>query len=236
MDSTQDTKLFLDTANLDEISLYRSNPLVSGFTTNPTLMRSAGIENYLNFAQKIIELVRPLPLSLEVFADDEEKIYRQAKVLSSMYENLYVKIPVTTTQGMFLTQVAKRLNNESVKLNLTALMTVSQISEYTKILDKNMENIFSIFCGRLADCGTDPVPVVKESIKLIKKVESWRILWASPREIFNLIQARNIGCHLITMTPELWKKLPLLGKNPEIFSLETVQMFHRDALAAKYWI
>lgn len=230
------TKLFLDCADLNEINKFKSNKLISGFTTNPSLMRNAGVENYLSFAQQIIELVRPLPLSLEVFADDDQEIYRQAKVLSNMYENLYVKIPVTTTKGILLTQVAERLNNESVKLNLTAIMTVTQISAYTSVLNKNIENIFSIFCGRLADSGTDPVPVVKESIKLIEKVESWRILWASPREIFNLIQAKNVGCHLITMTPELWKKLPLLGKNPEIFSLETVQMFHRDALAAKYWI
>ena len=223
------TKLFADGADLDSIVDLLSDPRVEGFTTNPTLMRQAGLADYESFARTLLEKVTALPVSLEVCADDPTEILRQAKVISSWGDNVYVKVPVTTTSGQPLSDVARGLSREGVKVNVTAVFTVAQVERLADALDGGAPSYISVFAGRIADAGIDPIPIVAEAVKCVNDRNGSQVIWASPREILNVVQASDVGCHIITLTPSLLSKLDHIGKDLDTFSLETVAMFHRDA-------
>ena len=230
-----ETKIFADGADVDAIVRLAENPQVSGFTTNPTLMRKAGIDDYEAFARALLERVREQPISFEVFADDPDEIRRQARLISSWGENVYVKVPVTTTSGDSLAAVARELSEDGVQVNVTALMTTAQVELIASALGDGTSSFISVFAGRVADAGVDPVPIMARSVEILESAAPRaELIWASPRELLNLVQADEVGCHVITMTHGLLQKLELLGKDLDRFSLETVQMFRRDALAAAY--
>jgi transaldolase len=228
------TRIFADGANVEGILAVASDPRISGFTTNPTLMRQAGITDYAAFAHELLEQVQRHPISFEVFADEPEEIRRQARTISSWADNVYVKIPVTTTSGQSLADLAKELSEDGVKVNVTAMFTLEQVEEVTKAVSDGAPSYLSIFAGRIADAGVDPVPLMRESIQIMASAPRAECIWASPREVLNLVQADSVGCHIITMTHDLLKKLDTLGKDLADYSLETVQMFFRDAAAAGY--
>lgn len=226
------TAVFADLADLDAIVDLASDPMITGFTTNPTLMRGAGLTDYEAFARLLLEKITSHPVSLEVCADDPAEIVRQATVISGWGENVYVKVPITTTAGMDLTPVAATLSHSGVKVNVTAIFTPDQVSRAADALDGGAPSYVSVFAGRIADAGVDPTPIVADAVKKVNARRGSQIIWASPRQVFNLVQADSVGCHVITMTPDLLKKIALLGKDLEEFSRETVQMFHRDAQAS----
>lgn len=228
------TRIFADGADLGTILELTKNPLISGFTTNPTLMRQAGVEDYAKFAEQLLEQVTTLPISFEVFADDESEIRRQAKLISSWGDNVYVKIPVTTTAGQSLDSLVNELSHEGVKINVTALFTLAQVEMITAALVGGAPAYISVFAGRIADAGVDPVPLMRDAIGIMVGAPNAECIWASPREVLNLVQADSVGCHIITMTPDLLKKLAGLGKDLTQFSLETVQMFFNDAAQAGF--
>jgi transaldolase len=228
------TKVFADGANLEGILELRSDRRISGFTTNPTLMRAAGITDYELFAKTLLSEVTDMPISFEVFADDEDEIRRQALLIASWADNVYVKIPVTTTSGQSLAPLVGDLSASGVKVNVTAMFTLEQVEVVTKAVTGGASSYLSIFAGRIADAGQDPVNLMREAIEIMSAAQSAECIWASPREILNLIQADSVGCHIITMTHDLIKKLDGLGKDLTQFSLETVQMFHRDATLAGF--
>jgi transaldolase len=227
-------KIFSDCADLESISRLHANPLIKGFTTNPTLMRKAGVEGYERFARELLGLIRDRPISFEVFSDDFEEMEQQALQISSWGENVYVKIPVTNTSGEPSAAVVRALVSRGVKVNVTALMTPAQVGEVVEWLAGGPPGFVSVFAGRIADSGRDPVPLMSESVELIRPHPNLELIWASPRELLNLVQANEIGCHIITVTPDLLEKLPLLGKDLDEFSLDTVRMFYRDGQAAGY--
>jgi transaldolase len=226
------TRIFADGADLESISTLRSDPRISGFTTNPTLMRTAGLTDYEHFARLLLETVDSHPVSLEVCADEPAEIERQAKRLAGWGPNVYVKVPISTTTGESLTPVVRSLADAGIKINVTAIFTVAQVERTLQALDSGPPSFVSVFAGRIADAGIDPVPIVAESVKLARDCKGPQVIWASPREVLNLVQADSVDCHVITMTMDLLKKLPLLGKDLDDFSRETVEMFYRDALAA----
>jgi transaldolase len=229
------TKIFADGADLEGISRLAQDPRIKGFTTNPTLMRKAGIEDYEAFAQSLLERVPELPISFEVFADDADEIRRQARLISSWGSNVYVKVPVTTTGGDSLAALARELSEDGVQVNVTALMTTAQVELIASALGDGAPSFISVFAGRVADAGVDPVPIMAKSVEIIEEVAPrGELIWASPRELLNLVQANDVGCHVITMTHALLDKLDSLGKDLDRFSLETVQMFRRDAVDAAY--
>jgi transaldolase len=234
MSEPQITRVFADGANLPAILELVENPRISGFTTNPTLMRQAGITKYAEFAQELLERVTVHPVSFEVFADDPEEIRRQAKIIAAWGENVYVKIPVTTTKGESLAPLVKDLSHDGVKVNVTAMFTIPQVTEITAAVTGGAPSYLSVFAGRIADAGVDPVPIMREAIGVMASAEQAECIWASPREVLNYVQANDVGCHIITMTSDLLRKLDGLGKDLEQFSLETVQMFHRDAAEAGF--
>jgi transaldolase len=228
-------KLFADGANRDEIlSLYR-NPLIKGFTTNPTLMRKAGVADYEDFARKILAEISDRPISLEVFADDFPEMERQAREISSWGENVYVKVPVTNTKAETAFPLVRRLSKDGIKLNVTAMTTLDQVKQVIPALAEGPSAYVSIFAGRVADTGIDPVPVMAAAVSLLRR-EAPRVelVWASPREVLNVVQAESIGCHIITATSDILKKLELLGRDLTEYSLDTVKMFHRDAVQAGF--
>jgi transaldolase len=227
-------KLFADGADLATIRDLNSNPLVSGFTTNPTLMRKAGVVDYLEFAKNVIDEVGPKPISLEVFADDTESMREQALRISKLGSNVYVKIPITTTRGEPTSKLTKELSQDGVSLNITAIFTRKQVEDTVEALVGGAPSVVSVFAGRIADCGIDPVPLMTDFSKLTSTHPEIELLWASPREILNLVQAEHCGADIITMTSDLWAKINGLGKSLETFSLETVEMFYMDAVATKY--
>jgi transaldolase len=227
-------KVFADGADKRGILDLYKNPLIQGFTTNPTLMRQAGITDYEAFARDILAEVPDRPFSLEVFSDDFDEMGGQARKLAALGPNVYVKIPVTNTKGQSAAPLVRQLTREGIKLNVTALMTVEQVCTMAAALSGSPSAYISVFAGRVADAGVDPLPVMQESLAVMKSQPQLELIWASPREIFNLVQADRIGCHIITITHDLLKKLPSLGKDLTEFSLDTVKMFHRDALAAGY--
>jgi transaldolase len=228
-------KLFVDAADLENVSALKSNDLVKGFTTNPTLMRNAGVKDYIKFAKSIVSVAWPLQVSLEVISDDIQEMEQQALLLQKLGENVVVKIPITNTKGQSCIPLVARLSREGISVNVTAIMTKSQIDDSIDALSDSRYGIVSIFAGRIADSGNNPEEYISYAISRLKS-ENVEILWASPREIFNLVQAENLGCHIITMTPDLWKKLPLIGKDLKQYSLETVEMFYKDASSAGYEI
>ena len=226
-------QLFADGADKQGMLEMYDHPLVSGFTTNPTLMRKAGVCDYLEFARDIAQTITDRPISFEVFSDDFRSMEREAHVLSELADNVYVKIPVTNTRGVLSARVLRRLVRDEVKVNVTALMTVEQVQRVTECLGHAPAYV-SVFAGRIADTGRDPVPMMAEAVEILAEAPAAQLIWASPREVFNVVQAAGVGCHVITATNDIIKKVELLGKDLDEFSLETVRMFHHDARAAGY--
>ena len=228
------TRIFADGADFDGILALALDPRIEGFTTNPTLMHQAGLRSYAEFAHRLLERVTEHPISFEVFADDPPEIARQARLIASWGENVYVKVPVTTTRGEPLAALVRELSEEGVKVNVTALFTTAQVEMITAAVEHGAPSCISVFAGRIADAGVDPMPIMARSVEIMRGAPRAELIWASPREILNLVQADQVGCHIITITHNLLKKLDCLGKSLEQYSLETVRMFHGDALAAGF--
>jgi transaldolase len=227
-------KLFADGADLDGILALAADPRVSGFTTNPTLMWKAGLTDYHDFAQRLLERVSEHPISFEVFADDESEIRRQARLIAGWGKNVYVKVPVSTTAGVSLAPLVRELSEDGVKVNVTALFTTAQVELITDAVKDGAPSYISVFAGRIADAGIDPVPLMRAAVDIMVAAPRAELIWASPREVLNVVQADQVGAHIITMTHDLFAKLDSLGKDLAQFSLETVQMFRRDALSAGF--
>lgn len=227
-------KIFADGADVAGIASAADDPLIRGFTTNPTLMRQAGVDNYEQFAYKALEVVNGKPISFEVFSDDFMEMHRQALRLAALGDNVYVKIPVTNTTGASSAELIGRLASEGVRVNVTAVFTLAQIETVAAALAATPSGYLSVFAGRIADAGQDPIPLVRHAIEAVRAHPAIEVIWASPREVLNIVQADRCGCHVITVTDELLRKLTSLGKDLATFSLETVQMFRRDAEAAGY--
>ena len=227
-------KIFADGADLESMVRLVDDPRISGFTTNPTLMRKAGVSDYEAFARKVLGTITEHPISFEVFADDGPEMVRQARLIASWGPNVYVKIPVTNTAGVSTADVVRELSAEGVHLNITALMTVAQVEHVAAASAGGPGHVISVFAGRIADTGRDPMPIMRESLTAIADDPALELLWASPREVLNIAQAEEIGVHIITVTPDLLAKLDGFGKDLDQFSLETVQMFHGDAQAAGF--
>ena len=234
--SDLNVKIFADGADLAGIESMYSMPWIKGFTTNPTLMRKAGVTNYKLFAIDVLKSVPDRPVSFEVFADEFDEMEVQAKEIATWGPNVNVKIPVTNTQGQFSGSLLRTLSEAGVKLNITAVMTLEQVIRVADSLASETSAIISVFAGRIADTGSDPLPIMREALEIIKDKPNVELLWASPRELLNIIQAHEIGCHIITVTHDILKKLSLLGKCHQEFSLETVEMFYKDAREAEYHI
>ncbi len=228
------TKVFADGADLEQILKLAKDPLIKGFTTNPTLMWKAGLTHYEDFAARLLEQITEHPISFEVFADDEAEMRRQAQTIAGWGQNVYVKIPVSTTDGTTMAPLVRELSESGVQVNVTALFTPRQVEEITAAVADGAPSYISVFAGRIADAGVDPIPVMRESLEIMRAAPRSECIWASPREILNLVQADQVGCHIITMTNDLLAKAKSLGKDLGLFSLETVQMFHRDAQAAGF--
>jgi transaldolase len=228
------TRIFADGADLDGILALADDPNIAGFTTNPTLMWKAGLTDYADFAQRLLERITIHPISFEVFADGVEEMRRQARLISSWGENVYVKIPITTTSGESMAPLVRELSEEGVQINVTAMFTTAQVELITAAVKDGAPSYLSVFAGRIADAGVDPVPIMARAVDVMRAAPQAELIWASPREILNVLQADQVGCHIITVTHDLLKKLNSLGKNLDQFSLETVQMFHRDAIAAGF--
>jgi transaldolase len=225
-------KVFADGADVESCLALYTNPLIQGFTTNPTLMHKAGVRDYERFGRALLDAIPDRPISFEVFSDDFAEMEAQARTLSAWGEHVYVKIPVTNCDGERSDQLLRRLAGEGVKVNCTGLMTLDQVKVVSEALAGGTPGCVSVFAGRIADTGIDPVPVMAEALEILADHEALELIWASPREVLNIVQADAIGCDIITVTHDLLKKLPLLGKDLERFSLETVKMFHDDARAA----
>lgn len=228
--------IFADGADLKGIKEAAAQPLVKGFTTNPTLMRQAGVSDYKQFALDVLKLIPDRPVSFEVFADDFPTMEAQGREIASWGRNVYVKVPVTNTKGEFAGPLLSRLSGAGIKLNVTAIMTNEQVKRVAAALAKDIPAIVSVFAGRIADTGRDPVPLMREAVSLLKEWPQAELLWASPRELLNIFQADEIGCHIITVTGEVIRKLALVGKDLDRYSLETVAMFYKDALSAAFTI
>ena len=229
-------KLFADGADLAGMKEMAANPLVKGFTTNPTLMRKAGVADYKTFALEVLRVIPDRPVSFEVFADEFGEMESQALEIASWGRNVNVKIPVTNTRRESSGALIERLSKAGVRLNITAVFTLEQVRAVTERLAGETPAIISIFAGRIADTGRDPVPVMAEAVRIMKAKPRAELIWASPRELLNIFQADSVGCHIITATHDILKKLSLVGKDLAQYSLETVEMFHKDATAAGYTI
>jgi transaldolase len=233
---TLKVKLFADGADLAGIQEMAANPMIRGFTTNPTLMRKAGVADYKAFALQVLGVVKDRPISFEVFDDDFVQMEMQALEIASWGKNVTVKIPVTNTKGEFCGPLVERLSRGGVQLNVTAVMTVEQVKRVADRLAPDTPAIVSVFAGRIADTGRDPMPIMAEAVKLLKSRPRAELMWASSRELLNIFQADAIGCHIITATNDILKKLSLAGKDLDRYSIETVEMFYKDAKAAGYRI
>ena len=228
-------KLFLDGAELPAMKeAVASNPLIKGFTTNPTLMRKAGITDYAAFAKEAIAVVGDRSISFEVFSDDFETMEREAREIHTWGGNTYVKIPVTNTKSVSSAALIRKLSAEGIPLNVTAILTTAQVREVGQALAAKTPSIVSVFAGRIADSGVDPMPLMRACADILSDRPKAELLWASPRELLNVFQAEEVGCHIITATKDVLAKLSLVGKDLTQYSLETVQMFYRDAQAAGY--
>jgi transaldolase len=227
-------KIFADGADIETIVKLAQDPLIAGFTTNPTLMRQAGVGDYEGFARKALDAVPDRPISLEVLADEEPEMERQALAIASWGANVYVKIPVTNASGTSTAPLVRRLSGAGVKVNVTALMTARQVESVLEALAGTQGAVVSVFAGRIADSGRDPIPIMEECLRLVEAAPAVELLWASPREVLNIVQADAMGCHIITVTHDLLKKLPSLGRDLDDFSLDTVRMFLRDAVEAGF--
>ena len=227
-------KLFADGADKTQILRFYANPLIRGFTTNPTLMRSAGVKNYEAFAREILDVIRDRPISFEVFADNFGEMERQARKIAAWGENVYVKIPISNTKRQSSMELAGQLAHSGVKVNITAVLTLDQVRAAANALTGGSPGIISIFAGRIADTGRDPVPTVAAAVDLVSAYSNIELIWASPRELLNIFQANDAGCHIITVPETILSKLETVGKDLDEFSLETVAMFHNDAARSGY--
>jgi len=227
-------KIFADGAELDGMLELYKHPYIKGFTTNPTLMRKGGVADYEQFSRKVLEHIPDRPISFEVFSDEFDEMERQARHISSWGENVYVKIPITNTRREPASELIRRLAGDGVKLNVTALLTLEQVRAASAVLGNFAPSYISVFAGRIADTGTDPLPLMKEAVEIMARYKSQELIWASPRELLNIFQADEIGCHIITVTYDILKKLPLVGMDLSEYSLDTVKMFHSDAQKAGY--
>jgi transaldolase len=225
-------KVFADGADKSGMLRSYEDPFIKGFTTNPTLMQKAGIRNYEQFAREIVAAIPDRPISFEVFADDFDEMERQAETIANWGSNVYVKIPVTTTRGDSSAQLVRRLAKRGVRQNVTALMTLNQVEVITDALKDGPSAYISVFAGRIADTGRDPIPLMTDALKIMRPYPQLELIWASPRELLNIVQADEIGCHVITVTNDILAKLPTIGKDLVEYSLDTVKMFHRDATSA----
>ncbi len=228
------TRIFADGADLRGMLELARRPYVAGFTTNPTLMRKAGVHDYRAFARAVVGAIPDRPVSFEVFADDFDGMERQARAIATWGENVYVKIPVTDTHGRSTCDVVARLAADGVRPNVTALMTLTQVEAVSEALGATVPSYISVFAGRIADTGRDPVPVMAEALTLMARRPLQQLIWASPRELLNVFQADAIGCHIITLSHDLLSKLPLVDRDLADYSLDTVKMFHNDAVAAGF--
>ena len=228
------TKIFCDSANFKIIKKLNKKSLVSGFTTNPSLMKLSGAKNYKKYSLKLLKVCKKKPISLEVFADTFEDMLRQALIINSWGKNVYVKIPVVNSKGLFSGKVIKKLSNKKIKLNITAVYTVSQVRKIIKQIDKNSKTIISIFAGRMADVGKDPITEIKNSLKLAKKYKNVEILWASTREPYNFLQAKKLKCHIITAPPQIIEKIENFGKTFQKLTIDTVKGFLIDSKKSKF--
>jgi transaldolase len=229
-------KIFMDGARIEQMKAAYAEGVAEGFTTNPTLMRQAQIPDYEKFAREAIAIIPDLPISFEVFSDDLETMEKEARKIASWGGNTYIKIPVTNTQGMTTAPLIHRLSEEGYSLNVTAVMTVDQVKSISSVLNPQARTIISVFAGRIADTGRDPIPIMTECADVIKENKNAQLLWASPRELVNIIHAQQCGAHIITATPDIIRKMALIGKDLGDYSLETVKMFYNDARAAGYSI
>lgn len=229
-------KLFADGADKAGMLEMAAKPFIQGLTTNPTLMRKAGITDYKAFALNILKDIPSKPISFEVFSDDFAEMEKQAIQIAGWGENVYVKIPVTNTKGRSACDLVRNLSNRGIKLNVTALMTLKQVREVAASLDPTVPSYISVFAGRIADTGVDPVPLMHEAVRMLETMPKAELIWASPRELLNVFHADSVGCHIITVTNDVLKKLELVGKNLDDYSLDTVKMFYNDAVAAGFRI
>ena len=230
------TKIFCDSADLKTIKKFNTNPLVSGFTTNPSLMRKAGAKDYKNYSLKLLSVCKKKPISLEVFADTSDQMLKQANIINSWGKNIYVKIPVVNSKGLFSGAVINKLSSRGVKLNITAVYTISQVRKILKKINKNSKTIISIFAGRMGDVGKDPFPIIRESVRLTKKLKGVDILWASTREAYNYTQAKNCGCSIITMPPSIIGQIGKFGLSFQNLTLNTVKKFLKDSKDSNFKI
>ncbi len=226
--------IYADGADVRDMVAARDAGLVTGFTTNPTLMRKSGITDYQSFAQEALQATGGMPISFEVFADDFDEMERQAKLIATWGDAVYVKIPITNTKGESAVPLVARLSAAGVKLNITAILTLEQVRAVVDALDPKVPAIVSVFAGRIADTGRDPVPLMREAAAICAEKPLAQLLWASPRELLNVFQAEECGCHIITVTSDILKKLAMVGKPLEELSLDTVKMFYNDASAAGF--
>jgi transaldolase len=232
--TTLRTKIFADGAELDSmLALYRQ-PYIKGFTTNPTLMRKAGVSDYRRFAHQVLAAIPDRPISFEVFSDDFEEMARQAGEIATWGEHVYVKIPVTNTKQVPAYDLIHRLSHSGVKVNVTAMLTLEQVRSVAAALTGGAPSNVSVFAGRIADTGRDPVPLMTEAVAILGAEPKAELIWASPRELLNIFQADAIGCHIITVTHDILKKLSLVGRSLDEYSLDTVKMFYDDARAAGF--
>ncbi len=229
-----DTRLFADSADRDGILELRSHPLIEGFTTNPTLIRAAGVDDYESFAIDLVGLIPDRPISFEVFSDDVDGMISQAQKIATWGEHVHVKIPITDTDGASTRDVQHALASDGIQLNVTAMLTLEQVEQAAETLGGGGHAFISVFAGRIADTGRDPVPIMARALEILAPHPNLELLWASPREILNVVQAAEIGCHVITLTRDLLKKLDWLGRDLGDVSLDTVRMFHRDAELSGY--
>ena len=230
------TKIFCDSADFTTIKKLSNNSLVSGFTTNPSLMKLSGAKNYRHYSLKLLKVCKKKPISLEVFGDTFDQMLRQAMIINSWGKNVYVKIPVVNSKGLFSGKVIKTLSQKGIKLNITAVYTVNQVKKILKSINKNSKTIISIFSGRMSDVGKDPVPIIKESVRLTKKMKKVEILWASTREAYNYLQAKKCGCSVITMPPAIIQKISKFGKTYQELTLDTVKKFLQDSKDSNFKI
>ena len=230
------TEIYCDSADLETIKKLNSNTLVKGFTTNPSLMRLAGAKNYKNYSLKLLKICNRKPISLEVFGDNFDQMFNQANTINSWGNNVYVKIPVVNSKGIFSGKVISALSKNGVKLNITAVYTINQVKKIIKRINKDSKIIISIFSGRMGDVGKDPIPIIKESVRLTKRLRNVKILWASTREPYNYLQAKNYGCSIITMPAAIIEKISKFGKTYQELTLDTVKKFLKDSRDSNFKI
>ena len=229
-------KIFSDGANKDIMLKMSKDPLISGLTTNPSLMKKSGINDYKKFSLEILSEIKNLPISLEVFSDDLYEMEKQATEISSWGDNVYVKIPITNTKGESTSDLINNLSNKGIKLNVTAIMTIEQVEKIIPSMVNCKSGYISVFAGRIADTGIDPLPIMKKIIEKVKNYDNLEVIWASSRELYNIIQAEQIGCHIITITSDIFNKIPMIGKNLNELSLDTVKTFYKDAYESGFKI